>query len=65
MFNMSKQSDVGYKLVIIYNAKQKEYHLTGYTAHRDYTQISYSQDGATLHFESLENLLKHITDYPA
>jgi hypothetical protein len=59
---MAKQSDVGYKLVIIYDAKQKNYHLTGYTGHGEF-HIHYAQDGATLVFNSLEEVVKHISNY--
>ena len=61
---MTKQSDIGYRLDITYNAKQKKYYLTGDAAYLTKTgQIKYSQDGATLTFDSLESALKHIQEY--
>ena len=67
MFNMKRQSDIGYKLVIIYNRKQDEYHVTGYTAYREdshNSNIRYSQDGATLHFKTMQEAMDSITNYP-
>jgi hypothetical protein len=65
MFNMSKQSDIGYKLVIIYNKEQDKYYLTGYHAY-DYepNRIGYAQDGATLVFNTMQEAIEHIINYP-
>lgn len=64
MFDMGKQSDIGYKLVIIYNAEQKKYYLSGYTAYRDGEAIKYSLDGAVLPFDTMQGAMDSIINYP-
>lgn len=65
MFNMAKQSDTGYKLVIVYDAISKKYYVNGYTAHRhDRGNITYEQDGASVIFDNMNDAIKSITEYP-
>jgi hypothetical protein len=68
MFDMVKNAgdNAGYQLRITYNAENKTYHLSGFVVFKDNNnRIEYDRDGATLFFNSLDEVIAHITNYGA
>lgn len=58
--------DGGYKLVINYNSRSKVYTIAGYTWTLDKNNVIHSDlDGEFLVFDSLEDVIKSIVDYPS
>jgi hypothetical protein len=61
MFDMKENAgdSVGYELRITYDAKYKRYSVSGYII---FDGPEYARDGSFLHFQTMEEAIKYITD---
>lgn len=64
----TSEHELGYKIVIEYSKRVKKYMVTGYSLFNreshPYGHISANQDGATLQFDTMQEAIDSIVNYP-
>ena len=65
MFDMNRArgNSFGYQLTIRFHSDTNKYSITGYTMDPNGGRIQLNQDGATLYFDSMEDVVRSLNEY--